>query len=231
MQPAAPGQCWTYRAPEGFEHSRLIVGAIVDTESDVKIVCCSVTDAPWRLGAAPYEVLTIPFLPMTDAAFRATVVGLDGMMAPLSSFTNAFAQWRGDTSGLAAFTVPFEGFLDRMIELQKVWRRGATRRPSQEIGPALDAIRGLLAAGIDGPDRPMPHSKQEFEEVLASMRRFDPNDVKGILAMAGLRNHPAGQAQRRCLECTYFLPTYSWCDLPELSMPVEPYWSCRLWSI
>lgn len=33
------------------------------------------------------------------------------------------------------------------------------------------------------------------------------------------------------LTCMYFLVHRKWCDLPELSVPVEPEWWCRLWRI
>jgi hypothetical protein len=35
----------------------------------------------------------------------------------------------------------------------------------------------------------------------------------------------------RCQECMYYLVHRKWCDLPELFVPVEPDWYCRLWRI
>jgi hypothetical protein len=112
------GQCWTYRAPQGFEASRLIIGAIVAFGGKRSIVCCSVTGAPRRRADGSYEAIVIPFLPMTEPAFRASVVELDGVADPPELFAQKLQEWGDDPRGLTTFTVPFEGFLDRMIALQ-----------------------------------------------------------------------------------------------------------------
>jgi len=114
----AAGQRWTYRAPQGFESSRIVVGAVVSFAEHEPVVCCSVLGAPRRLPDGSIDVVTIPFLPMTEAAFRATVVGEDGRAEPIGEFEAAFADWRNDPRGLSMFTVQFEGELDRMIALQ-----------------------------------------------------------------------------------------------------------------
>ena len=66
----------------------------------------------------PVDTVTIPFLPMTEAALQATVVAEDGASAPVEGFERAFAEWRDDGRGFSIFTVPFEGELDRMIAMQ-----------------------------------------------------------------------------------------------------------------
>lgn len=114
----AAGQCWTYRAPEGFEASRMIIGAVVSFSDNPPIVCCAVTQAPRRLPDGTVDRVTIPFLPMSERSFCDSVVTLDGTAAVDEIFAEAFTDWRDDTRGLSAFTVPFEGFLDRMIALQ-----------------------------------------------------------------------------------------------------------------
>jgi hypothetical protein len=112
------GQCWTYRAPNGFETSRLIIGAIVTFEGERSIVCCSVTGAPRRHPDGSVETVVIPFLPMTEPAFRASIVALEGAAEPPQSFASKLDEWGNDARGLTTFTVPFEGYLDRMIALQ-----------------------------------------------------------------------------------------------------------------
>ncbi len=47
--------------------------------------------------------------------------------------------------------------------------------------------------------------------------------------IGGFTDHPYGEDQMRCLECMYYLVHRKWCDLPELAVPVEPDWWCRLW--
>jgi hypothetical protein len=112
------GQSWTYRAPEGFEASRLIIGAIVTFGGKRSIVCVSVTGAPRRRPDGSIECVVIPFLPMIEPAFRASIVTLDGMADPPQSFAFKLQEWSDDPRGLTTFTVPFEGFLDRMIAMQ-----------------------------------------------------------------------------------------------------------------
>jgi hypothetical protein len=114
----AAGQRWTYRAPEGSEGSRLVIGAIVKFDSGQSIVCCSVMGAPRRQPDGTVSHVTIPFLPMTEAAFRGSAVNLDGADEPPASFAEKLQEWSDDPRGLTTFTVPFEGHLDRMIAMQ-----------------------------------------------------------------------------------------------------------------
>lgn len=114
----AAGQCWTYRAPHGFEASRLLIGAIASFEGRMSIVCAAVIHAPRRHADGHIEAVTIPFLPMTEAAFRASVVALDGTAELPESFAQKLQEWSTDPKGLSTFTVPFEGFLDQMIAHQ-----------------------------------------------------------------------------------------------------------------
>ncbi len=114
----AAGQSWTYRAPEGFEGSRIVIGAIVRFVGSRSIVCCSVTGAPRRRGDGTLEAVMIPFIPLSEPAFRASVVDLDGAGELPESFAQKLQEWSDDPRGLTTFTVPFEGFLDRMIAMQ-----------------------------------------------------------------------------------------------------------------
>lgn len=117
MQLAA-GQRWTYRTPEGHERSRMVIGAIAKFEGGRNIVCAAVSEAPRRHADGTTEVVTIPFLPMTEAAFRASVLALDGMSELPPDFAERLAEWSNDPRGLSAFTVAFEGHLDLMIAHQ-----------------------------------------------------------------------------------------------------------------
>ncbi|WP_072394858.1 hypothetical protein [Hyphomicrobium sp. CS1GBMeth3] len=115
----AAGQSWTYRAPQGFESSRLLIGAIATFDTGAHIVCCSVVHAPKRHAEGHLELVTIPFLPMTEAAFEASVVSLDAEAEDLpEGFVGKLQDWSNDPRGLSVFTVPFEGFLDQMITHQ-----------------------------------------------------------------------------------------------------------------
>ena len=114
------GQSWSYCAPEGFQSSRLVIVAIATFDSRSPIICCTVTNAPQRQADGSVEAVTIPFLPLSEEAFTASIVacdeGMDGAVA--SGFVDGFEEWRVDPRGLSCFTVAFDGYLDRLIAHQ-----------------------------------------------------------------------------------------------------------------
>jgi hypothetical protein len=94
----------------------------------------------------------------------------------------------------------------------------------------LRRITELLASGLE-TDVEMPATHNEFADILTVLRHLDPQDLKGKLVVGGFVDAPFGPEQQRCMECMYYLVHRKWCDLPELSVPVEPDWWCRLWRI
>jgi hypothetical protein len=95
----------------------------------------------------------------------------------------------------------------------------------------LHTIADILASGIETHVEPFPETDKEFGEILLALRALDPSDLKGKLVVSGFLDHPYGPARLRCMECIYFLVHRKWCDLPELLVPVEPDWYCRLWRM
>ena len=73
----AAGQSWTYRAPAGFECSRLIIGAVVSFEDERTIICAAASNIPTRQAKSNAEKANIAFIPMSEAAFRASVLACD----------------------------------------------------------------------------------------------------------------------------------------------------------
>lgn len=115
----AAGQSWTYRAPQGFETSRLLIGAIASFGGHRNIVLAAAIHAPRQHADGHLEMVTIPFLPMTEAAFRASVLALEDTSAELpEAFAEKLQEWSNDPKGLASFTVRFDGFLDHLISDQ-----------------------------------------------------------------------------------------------------------------
>lgn len=115
----AAGQSWAYRSPEGFESSRIVIGAIVRFEDRESIVCFSVLEAPRRSMTEPGDTVTVPFIPMADSAFAATVTALAANDAELpEAFSTQLHAWANDDRGLAVFTVPFLGFVNQMMTMQ-----------------------------------------------------------------------------------------------------------------
>jgi hypothetical protein len=99
----------------------------------------------------------------------------------------------------------------------------------------LEDLRGTIAAMLRNDlatqVEPFPETDKEFAEILLQLRQFEADDLKSKLVVGGFVDHPYGPEQQRCMECMYYLVHRKWCDLPELAVPVEPDWWCRLWRI
>lgn len=94
-----------------------------------------------------------------------------------------------------------------------------------------DRIESMLTEGLQTRIEPLPENNQQFEAILRELRELEPGDLEQKLVIAGFADKPYGEEQQRCLECMYYLVHRKWCDLPELAVPVEPEWFCRLWRI
>jgi len=92
-------------------------------------------------------------------------------------------------------------------------------------------IDKLLAGGLKTQTKPLPQDHRQFAEILAALQELDPNDLKTKLVLSGFSNSPYGEDRMRCEECMYYLVHRKCCDLPELAVPVEPDWWCRLWHV
>lgn len=101
----------------------------------------------------------------------------------------------------------------------------------KDAAKVLAEITQMLDAGLKTQTEPFPDSATEFAKILDELRALDPDDLKGRLVIGGFVNHPYGPMEARCQECIYYLVHRKWCDLPELAVPVEPEWWCRLWKI
>jgi hypothetical protein len=95
----------------------------------------------------------------------------------------------------------------------------------------LKRIADMMAAGLETQTEPFPETEKEFGEILTELRQLAPDDLRSKLVISGFVDHPYGPDQQRCFECMYYLVHRKWCDLPELSVPVEHDWWCRLWRI
>ena len=112
------GTSWIYRAPRGFDASRLIIGAHLTFSAHEPVLCCAVTGAPVRQKDETSQPGTIAFLPLTLEAFEKTIVAQDGYATLPAAFKSSLETWRNDPRGLTYFTVPFEGRLEQMIARQ-----------------------------------------------------------------------------------------------------------------
>lgn len=103
--------------------------------------------------------------------------------------------------------------------------------PGKDTGALLAEISKMLEDGLVTQTEPFPETQKEFAAVLDELRQLAPDDVKGRLVISGYVNHPVGPDKQRCQECMYYLVHRKWCDIPEISLPAEPDWWCRLWRI
>lgn len=101
--------------------------------------------------------------------------------------------------------------------------------------PDLDELRNhisqLLKSGLKTQKSPLIKDHLEFAELLRELRQIDRDHLEERLCKAGFHPRPYGPEQQRCFECMYYLVHRKWCDLPEVSLPVEPSWWCRLWRL
>jgi hypothetical protein len=102
---------------------------------------------------------------------------------------------------------------------------------SRDRDSLLETIAKMLAGGLKTQTEPFPETDREFADILTQLRQLDPSDLEGKLVIGGFVDHPYGPDRQRCMECMYFLVHRRWCDLPELAVPVDPEWWCRLWRI
>ena len=92
-------------------------------------------------------------------------------------------------------------------------------------------IEKMLLDGLKTQTEPFPETNREFASLLVALRELPPDDLKAKLVLSGFAAHPYGPDKMRCQECMYYLVHRKWCDLPELALPVEADWYCRLWRI
>jgi len=94
-------------------------------------------------------------------------------------------------------------------------------------------VDGLLSYGVKSTMSPFPETQTEFLAIVRELRQLHENDLLGRLDVGGFANRTIGEGEgmQRCQECIYYLPNGKWCDLPELPIPVEAHWWCRLWKM
>ena len=91
----------------------------------------------------------------------------------------------------------------------------------------------LLADGLDTEVEPRAYTHEHVLELIKRLRQINPEDVAEKLKLAGFTLTPYGSEddEQSCETCMYYQVHRRFCELPELMLPVEPQWSCRLWRI
>ena len=103
--------------------------------------------------------------------------------------------------------------------------------PTEKAANLRVVIGQMMNDGLVTQTEPFPETDKQFAQILVQLRTAPRQDLRQKLVIAGFVNKPYGPEQQRCMECMYFLVHRKWCDLPELAVPVEADWWCRLWRI
>lgn len=93
----------------------------------------------------------------------------------------------------------------------------------------LGRIAKMLDGGLKTIAEPFPEDNFQFDVIVRELAHIEKDDVEKKLVVSGYVNHPI--EEMRCMECMYYLNHRKWCNLPEIDLPAEPDWWCRLWRI
>jgi hypothetical protein len=90
-----------------------------------------------------------------------------------------------------------------------------------------EEIRDLLAGGLKTEVFLRADTLDEFQAIVARTPRAS---LEAKLMIGGFTLTPVTHAEmeQACETCMYYKVHQRYCELPELSLPVEPEWSCRV---
>ncbi|MEM8608547.1 MAG: hypothetical protein AAGF92_15695 [Myxococcota bacterium] len=93
-------------------------------------------------------------------------------------------------------------------------------------------IEALLNGGLETEVFPRADDSESFQAIITRLQTSDKS-VESKLVIAGFTLEPIDHhdIEQACETCMYYLVNRKWCELPELDLPVEPEWSCRVWRI
>lgn len=103
---------------------------------------------------------------------------------------------------------------------------------STEDDRRREEIRSVLASGLPTDVFPRADTHEEVQAVVARLRGAGA-DLKARLSIAGFTLKPIVHdgIEQACETCMYYKVHQRYCELPELDVPVQAEWSCRLWRI
>ena len=86
---------------------------------------------------------------------------------------------------------------------------------------------------IDTQVEPRAYSHEEILDVVSQLQQLSSDDYDSKLIISGFTLVPYGEGddEQACETCMYYQTHRKFCELPELMIPVEKNWSCRLWRI
>lgn len=105
--------------------------------------------------------------------------------------------------------------------------------PGVEDQTLRKAIAEKLASGLKTEVWPRATTSKDVNEIVRRLQVEAGHDLSEKLIIAGFTDHviEVDGIEQSCEACMYYKVHARFCDLPELILPVEPTWSCRLWRI
>lgn len=94
-------------------------------------------------------------------------------------------------------------------------------------------IAKMLAQGLKTEIWPRAETSEDVNNIVARLQVEAGDDLTAKLVISGFTDYTveADEIEQPCETCMYYKVHARFCDLPELMLPVEPAWSCRLWRI
>ena len=95
-----------------------------------------------------------------------------------------------------------------------------------------EEVQQLLKSGLQTEVFPRAYDHDTVQEIVHRLQTSD-RSVRSKLVIAGftLKAIEHDDIEQSCETCMYYLVHRKHCELPEIDLPVEPEWSCRVWRI
>ena len=90
----------------------------------------------------------------------------------------------------------------------------------------------LLKGDLKAEVFPRAYEQDQILDVIKRLKESD-GSLEQRLIIGGFTLYPIEDEdiEQACETCMYYLVHRRYCELPELDVPVEAEWSCRLWRI
>lgn len=98
-------------------------------------------------------------------------------------------------------------------------------------GKVRQEIKSLLEGGLKTEAVPRADTPEQVEAISARLRAARSLKEKLVSAGFELQAFEEGGIEQECQSCVRFAVHRKFCEVPELLLPVEPEWSCRLWRL
>ncbi len=94
-------------------------------------------------------------------------------------------------------------------------------------------IAKMLKNGLKTEVWPRAETSEDVNGIVSRLQVEAGDDLEKKLVISGFTDYTveADEIEQPCETCMYYKVHAKFCDLPELMLPVEPEWSCRLWRI